>query len=48
MRRYASGQSWAASSRSLNFWIFWLAVIGKTSMKWTYFGILNQEILSLQ
>ena len=30
------------------FCIFCDAVIGKTSRKWTYFGILNHEILSLQ
>ena len=30
------------------FWIFCDAVIGKMSMKWTYLGILNHEILSLQ
>ena len=44
----ASGQSSWAISRSLYFCIFCDAVIGKMLRKWTYFGILNHEILSLQ
>ena len=45
---HASGQSWAARSRSLNFWILPLAVRGKWSVKWMYLGILYQAILLWQ
>ena len=36
----ASGKYWPANSRSLNFWIFPLAVMGYSSRKTTYLGIL--------